>query len=90
MGASVAAMAQINYSETVLYNFVAAPMGSNPSGALTRDSAGDVYGTTEDGGAFGQGEVFKVDPAGRLKILWHHLLWRRRRGCSVPAGCGGE
>ena len=68
--ASAVAIAQTTYSETVLYNFVAAPKGANPSGTLIRDTAGNVYGTTEDGGAFGQGEVFKVSTAGRLIVLY--------------------
>jgi diguanylate cyclase (GGDEF)-like protein len=44
----------------VLYNFVAAPKGANPSGALIRDSAGNCYGTTEGGGAY--------VPSGRLLL----------------------
>ncbi len=65
-----AAVAQTTYSQTVLYNFAAAPKGANPSGALIRDTAGNIYGTTEDGGAFGEGEIFKVDTTGRLMVLY--------------------
>jgi uncharacterized repeat protein (TIGR03803 family) len=52
---------------TILHNFNASPDGANPIGGLTRDAAGNLYGTTSDGGDlscgfFGCGVVFKVTP----------------------------
>ncbi|MFZ0286259.1 MAG: choice-of-anchor tandem repeat GloVer-containing protein [Terriglobales bacterium] len=52
---------------TVLHNFDASPDGANPLGGLTRDAAGNLYGTTSDGGDlscgfFGCGVVFEVAP----------------------------
>ena len=52
---------------TVLHNFDASPDGANPLGGLVRDAAGNLYGTTSDGGDlscgfFGCGVVFKVTP----------------------------
>ena len=38
---------------TVLYNFAGLPDGEGPTAALTRDAAGNLYGTTELGGDSG-------------------------------------
>src|SRR5207253_7544726 len=36
--------------------------GAQPFAGLIADSAGNLYGTTEVGGAYGSGTVFKVSP----------------------------
>lgn len=44
--------------------------GINPYGAsVVRDKAGNFYGATYQGGAFGNGTVFKLDPAGNETVL---------------------
>ena len=48
--------------ERVLYNFTGAGDGANPHSTLLRDSKGNLYGTTESGGAHGYGTVFKIAP----------------------------
>ena len=49
---------------TVLHEFLGAPSdGGNPNGSLI-PSGGVLYGMTSQGGAFGRGTVFKVDPDG--------------------------
>lgn len=59
--------------QSVLYSF---PVGAaqetyGGSGAgLIRDAAGSFYGTTREGGAFGQGTVFKLDRAGAMTVLY--------------------
>ncbi len=55
--------------ETVLYRFTDGTDGKMPSG-LVADPAGNLYGTTYDGGTYGIGCVFKLDPAGRLSVLY--------------------
>ena len=45
--------------------------GENPQAGLVRDAAGNLYGTTVNGGAFGFGAVFKLDPAGRETVLYN-------------------
>jgi uncharacterized repeat protein (TIGR03803 family) len=52
------------WTEIVLYSFDATD-GSDPGAALTFDSSGNLYGTTEHGGAHGSGTVFKLAPGGQ-------------------------
>lgn len=50
---------------TVLYNFCSQPNcadGSVPTTALISDTSGHLYGTTQEGGPYGQGVVFKITP----------------------------
>jgi uncharacterized repeat protein (TIGR03803 family) len=56
--------------KTVLYNFAGGSSdGCGPNGALLRDSAGNLYGTTYSCGASSAGTVFKVSPAGKETLL---------------------
>jgi uncharacterized repeat protein (TIGR03803 family) len=48
--------------ETVLYSFTGGTDGGYPYGALIRDSAGNLYGTTYNGGKRGTGVVFVIQP----------------------------
>jgi uncharacterized repeat protein (TIGR03803 family) len=48
------------WTETVLYRFAAGTDGRQPSGNLIFDQAGNLYGTTQAGGAFNYGTVFKL------------------------------
>jgi|HubBroStandDraft_6_1064221.scaffolds.fasta_scaffold01629_1 uncharacterized repeat protein (TIGR03803 family) len=47
--------------ETVLYSFTGGADGSSPMGPLVHDAAGNLYGTTNQGGS-GFGVVFKIIP----------------------------
>jgi uncharacterized repeat protein (TIGR03803 family) len=55
--------------ETVLHSFVGGTDGSLPAGGLLLDAKGDLYGTTQTGGAYGQGTVFKVSASGKETVL---------------------
>ncbi len=56
--------------ESVLYSFIGSPTdGMRPQAGLIMDSAGNLYGTTEAGGATVDGTVFKVTPAGSESVL---------------------
>jgi uncharacterized repeat protein (TIGR03803 family) len=57
-------------SFTVLYSFTGGSDGQNPNDGLVADEQGNFYGTTGLGGAFGQGVVFKVTPAGAEEVLY--------------------
>jgi uncharacterized repeat protein (TIGR03803 family) len=46
--------------ETVLYNFTGGNDGSGPGGGVVFDKAGDLYGTTPDGGADSAGTVYEL------------------------------
>jgi uncharacterized repeat protein (TIGR03803 family) len=54
---------------SLLHSFAGMPDGENPHSRLISDSAGNLYGTTYYGGAYGYGTVFKLDPAGKLTML---------------------
>jgi uncharacterized repeat protein (TIGR03803 family) len=46
---------------TTLYNFTGGSDGGRPIGGLITDVAGNLYGTTSQGGDYGFGTVFKID-----------------------------
>lgn len=56
--------------QTVLYTFLGGADGGFPSSGLIRDSAGNLYGTTSYGGAFGYGAVYKVDSSSNETVLY--------------------
>jgi uncharacterized repeat protein (TIGR03803 family) len=45
---------------TTLYSF-GGPAGANPVGALIQATDGNLYGTTQSGGAIGNGAVFRLN-----------------------------
>jgi uncharacterized repeat protein (TIGR03803 family) len=77
-------------AETILYNFTGANGdGANPVAGVIMDSAGNLYGTTSNGGNNicddGCGTVFKLSPSGAETIL-HSFAGRDRFGASPEAG----
>jgi len=58
-------------TETVLYSFGSqAGDGANPFAGFIMDKKGNLYGTTDWGGTYGAGTVYKVTPAGTETILY--------------------
>jgi uncharacterized repeat protein (TIGR03803 family) len=55
-----------SWNETTLHSFAGGDDGANPSdlGGVIFDSAGNLYGTTANGGAFGLGTAFELSPNG--------------------------
>jgi uncharacterized repeat protein (TIGR03803 family) len=47
--------------------------GYNPNSSLIRDTSGNIYGTTRDGGASGYGTIFEIGPGGDETILYSFL-----------------
>ena len=60
---------------TPLHRFTGGSDGVNSESPVLLDGQGNLYGTTDFGGAYGNGTVFKIDPAGNETVLY-----------SAPAG----
>ena len=52
-----------NWTFQTLYNFPSYSTGAQPAGGLVFDTAGNLYGTTLNGGANNGGTVFKLAPS---------------------------
>ncbi|HEY1614342.1 MAG TPA: choice-of-anchor tandem repeat GloVer-containing protein [Rhizomicrobium sp.] len=70
--------------ETDLYNFTGGSDGGDPAGALVSDSGGNLYGTTNLGGANSSGVVFKLAPDGTETVL--HDFAGGKDGANPAAG----
>jgi uncharacterized repeat protein (TIGR03803 family) len=63
-------------AETVLHSFAGGADGMTPESTLAMDAAGNLYGTTFQGGddnfcqGYGCGTVFKVSPAGTETVVY--------------------
>jgi len=62
-------------TESVLYTFTGPTDGAYPVASLVRDTQGNLYGTTYQGGGtgcnnLGCGTVFELTPIGTLKVLY--------------------
>jgi uncharacterized repeat protein (TIGR03803 family) len=60
------------WTETVLYNFCSENGcidGGTPLGSLIFDAAGNLYGTTQDGGTYTYGTAFELTPQAQLTIV---------------------
>jgi uncharacterized repeat protein (TIGR03803 family) len=55
--------------ETVLYSFSGTPDGAYPYASMVRDTSGNLYGTTYEGGSANYGTVFKLDTTGKETVL---------------------
>jgi uncharacterized repeat protein (TIGR03803 family) len=78
----IAAHAQI--TESTLHTFTEAT-SFWPQGALIEDSAGNLYGTTRGGGAYGVGSVFEMSPPTSGSTTWTFTTLYS----FVPYGNGG-
>ena len=56
-------------NETILHSFTGGSDGGHPECGLIMDAQGNLYGTTFEGGAYGDGTVFKVDPSRNETVL---------------------
>jgi uncharacterized repeat protein (TIGR03803 family) len=67
-----------------LYSFAGSPDGAMPRGGVTRDSSGNLYGTTSAGGSFGFGTVYMLSASGQESVL--HSFTGRADGAIPYAG----
>ena len=73
MATAVQSVSAATYHETVLHKFTGygfdgdGPLG--PTFSVVRDKAGNSYGTTQSGGAYGYGSVFKIDANGKTTTI---------------------
>ena len=72
---------ETGWQEITLYEFQRADDGSNPSGPLTTDGRGNLYGTTDEAGAGRCGVVFK--------LAYSHGTWADQTLYSFDCGPDG-
>ena len=72
------------WTESVLYSFKGGTDGASPISSLVADAAGNLYGTTSDGGAASCtcGIIFKMTPGGNGK--WTESVVYRFPGTPQP------
>jgi uncharacterized repeat protein (TIGR03803 family) len=51
-----------SWTFTQIYHFTNGADGAYPGGGVTLDSAGNLYGTCEGGGAYGKGTIWEITP----------------------------
>jgi hypothetical protein len=90
------------WTETVLYSFGGPPDGSFPYSPLLFDAAGNLYGTTSEGGAgkcndgegnvIGCGTVFELMPSksGWSKTILYNFTAREQNDPGSPLVFGGD
>jgi uncharacterized repeat protein (TIGR03803 family) len=77
------------WTEKILHNFTdSVADGANPYSGLILDKAGNLYGTTYNGGAYGWGTVFKLSPAngGTWTVTILHSFNNNGIDGTLPAG----
>jgi uncharacterized repeat protein (TIGR03803 family) len=60
----------------IIYSFAGNADGEYLDTELVRDNAGNLYGTSVQGGTFGGGTVFQLTPAGVHTVLYTSLVAR--------------
>jgi uncharacterized repeat protein (TIGR03803 family) len=73
------------WTETVLYSFTGGVDGSGPSASLVIGTQGQLYGTTEYGGAESDGTVFELTPPSSPGDVWTETVLY-----SFVGGSGGS
>jgi uncharacterized repeat protein (TIGR03803 family) len=75
------------WTETILHTFDRTD-GDTPTGGLIMDAAGNLYGTTSYGGAYGWGAVFELSPSagGWTETVLHSFNYNSSEGHSPIGG----
>jgi uncharacterized repeat protein (TIGR03803 family) len=74
-------------SEHVIYSFAGGNDGSGPND-LIADQAGNLYGTTYDGGPGGAGTVFRLSPPNDTRDMWTETILYSFSYSSLESGIG--
>jgi len=70
----------------VLHNFTGGVDGWSPSAGVTLDAAGNLYGTTQYGGADGEGNVFELKPGNGNWVLNNLVSFNNYNGYEPYSG----
>lgn len=92
--ASVCHSVSCPWTETVLYRFSGLD-GLQPTTSVVFDRVGNLYGTTSQGGPYGQGDVYELSPSGNgwsESVLWNFTggLDGGRPECSLLVDSAGN
>lgn len=77
---------EVGWAENVLYSFTNTPDGAYPVSGLLMDSAGNLYGSTFEGGYLSDGAVFELSPSGggwQEKVIY---AFDNTAGYCAPSG----
>ena len=76
------------WTESTVYTFTGGADGAAPWAGVTLDQAGNLYGTTSAGGAFGGGTVYELSPSGSgwTKKILHSFQLSQTDGSNPYAG----
>jgi uncharacterized repeat protein (TIGR03803 family) len=74
------------WSEKVLYSFAGGLDGASPYAGLVFSAAGSLYGTTYAGGAYDDGTVFELTPAGKGQWTETVIHTFNETNGAAPAG----
>ena len=69
-GSGIAYRVTTSKKFTDLYDFTSGADGGDPLGGLVQGLDGNLYGTTNSGGANGAGTVYKITPSGSQSVLY--------------------
>jgi uncharacterized repeat protein (TIGR03803 family) len=86
--AHVCARISCPWTETILHSFSGGSDGENPGGDLIFDRAGNIYGTTSNGGGFGSGVVYELSPSngGWTESILHSFQGNSLDGAAPASG----
>jgi uncharacterized repeat protein (TIGR03803 family) len=82
-----------HWTEKVLHDFGHDVDGSNPHGGLVADGAGNLYGTTVNGGKYSSGTVYEMSPAGNTETVLYNFSGGEDGGgplAGLAIGRGGR
>jgi uncharacterized repeat protein (TIGR03803 family) len=58
------------WQESVIHEFGSGQDGAQPIGGATIDTAGNLFGTTSLGGAYGNGAIYGITPSGAESVIY--------------------